>query len=96
MCKVCGNTITGRHDYHQGPYSIRISGGQTNVLFDIRIIDDSKKERNETFNLYIDSFPYYIKAGDILHSTVTIVDDESKCVHIFTNVHTFYVYFIHK
>ena len=82
MCKVCGNTVTGRHDYHQGPYSVKIPGGQTNVSFDIRIIDDSKKERNEKFYLYIDSFPYYIKAGNILRSIVTIVDDESKCVYL--------------
>ena len=89
--KIYSDTVTGNcyrctgYDYIQGRYSARIPRGQTSVSVNVRIIDDNKVEGNETFNLviYSSSLPYYITAGSIDSTTVTIVDDESKYTYIF-------------
>ena len=89
--KIYGNcyTVTGcyrctGYDYIQGTYSARIPRGKTSVSVNVRIIDDNYVERNETFNLAISSssLPYYITAGNIDSTTITIVDNESKYTYI--------------
>ena len=55
-----------------------IPAGQTNVTFDVTIMNDNIVENNETFTLIIrpNSLPDRISTGSIQRTTVTIVDND--------------------
>ena len=68
------------YDYSYGPYYVTVPAGWTSVPFYIRIFDDSRREKNEVFHIYIhaNSLPYNIYSGVVDHATVTIMDDEGE------------------
>jgi len=70
-------------DYDSGPYTVTVPAGQTSVLFNVFIIDDSILEKNEMFSLNIDtvSLPKRVIV-DIPHETtvITIVDNDGKYI----------------
>ena len=72
--------ITVKDDYGSGPYNMTFSAGSRRVVFDVPIIDDTKRESNETFSLIIDdsSLPsrVFTNAFRPREATVTIVDDD--------------------
>ena len=71
------------YDYRYGSYYVTIPAGVTSVPFSIQIFDDSRREADEDFYIYIypDSLPYYIFRGSFDRATVTIVDDDCKDIH---------------
>ena len=66
-------------DYDSGPYSVMIPAGLTTASLNIAITDDNILERNENFDLFINTslLPSQINA-DPDKATVTIVDDDGK------------------
>ena len=68
----------GGIDYNFGPYPVTIFAGETDVQFDVMIIDDDVLEGNETFNLTIDEPLLYIRVVAGNPATVTIVDNDGK------------------
>ena len=72
------------YDYYLGPYYVTIPAGDTNASFIIQIFDDNIVERNETFQLFIDtaSLPHYILADGNDSTTVTIVDDNCEFMYV--------------
>ena len=70
-------TLDGSDYGPGGPYNITIPAGQTNISFDISIIDDHVLEENKVFELIIIP-PTIIELGGPNRTTVTIVDDDGK------------------
>ena len=66
-------------DYDSGPYSVMIPAGLTNASLSIAIINDAVLEKNESFDLSINTLmlPSQVNA-DPDKATVTIVDDDGK------------------
>jgi len=81
---VIAYDITGGGiDYDSGPYTVTFYAGQTIVLFNVFIIDDSILEKNEMFILNIDiaSLPKRVIVDSPREATViTIVDDDGKYI----------------
>ena len=75
--------IGGGIDYNSGPYTVTFAAGETSVVFDIAITDDSIFEDNENFIFIINSssLPSDVNVGNPGQATVTIVDNERK-LHI--------------
>ena len=71
----------GNVDYTSGSYNVIFPAGITSASFDVSIIDDNILESNETFSLNIihHLLPTKVTRGNPKTSTVTIVDDDSKC-----------------
>ena len=67
-------------DYNAGPYSITFPAGTTRASFNVKITDDTLRERNEKFFLSIDqsSLPSDVNIGNYNRTTVTILDNECK------------------
>ena len=69
-------------DYESGPFIVTIPSGETNVPFNISIIDDNIFEANESFNLTINSSS--IHSSSLIYEecklTVTIVDNEGEVI----------------
>jgi len=78
-CDITGRSI----DYDSGPYTVTFLAGQTSVLFNISIIDDSILEGNEIFDLTIDAslLPSRVIVVSPHKATVTIVDNDGKLCH---------------
>ena len=76
----------GGSDYEYGPYTVTISAGEIDTLFDLPVIDDNLLEGNEHFDLFIIPrfLPDRVTRGDLGRTTVTIVDDEGKLTPIYT------------
>ena len=74
--------VTGDKDYGSGPYNVTIHAGVTTVAFAISITDDNKLEENENFGLVINpsSLPSSVIVGNPNQTTVTIVDNDGKCI----------------
>jgi len=74
------NIIGGGVDYNSGPYTVTFPAGQTNAIFNVIITDDSILERNEIFNLTIDSdtLPNRVTVDSLYEATVTIRDNDGK------------------
>ena len=56
----------------------------TSATFDIPLIDDTDYEDNESFTVTVDTsskLPPDVSIGVTNEATVTIVDDDGKCVH---------------
>ena len=76
---------TGDIDYFTGPFSVTFPAGVTSVPFNVTLADDDLVEAFERFTLYIDTnslsknlkriYPYSV--------SVTIVDDDSKLLHLY-------------
>lgn len=62
------------------PYSIEISVGQTNISFNIPIIDDNIFEENENFDIIIipESLPNGFTRHNPGETRITIVDNDGK------------------
>ena len=62
------------------PYIVTFAAGETSVVFDIAISDDSIFEDNENFILVINSssLPSGVNVGNPGQAIVTIVDDDCK------------------
>ena len=69
---------SGVNDYATGPYNVMIPAGQTNVRFDVTIMDDNVVENDENINLAINSnmLPNKITLGIPGRTMVTIVDND--------------------
>jgi len=69
-------------DYPSGPYNVVFPAGQTSALLNVTIHDDSTLESNENFTLIIDPslLPGIVNLGDPNHTTIIIVDDNSKII----------------
>ena len=72
---------TGGVDYNSGPYDVTFPAGETNATFDVTLVNDNLLERNENFTLTINvnSLPRRVATNTIAQTTVTIIDDDSKC-----------------
>ena len=72
------------YDYSHGPYYVTIPAGWTSVPIYIRIFDDSRREKNEMFHVYVhaNSLPYNIHSGVVDHATVTIMDNDGEWLRI--------------
>ena len=70
----------GGVDYDSGPFDITFPAGETLAVFNVSIIDDNIMEGNENFTLSVDpsSLPNSVTIGDPGHTTVIIIDDDSK------------------
>ena len=69
-------------DYQPGPYTVTFSTGVTTATFDVTILNDDRFRGTRRFQLSIDpaSLPDNVTAGNISWATVTIVDDDRKCI----------------
>ena len=67
-------------DYEPGPFNVTIPAGETSVPFNISIIDDNVFERNETFNISVDSssLPSRVLVQPDCVLMITIVDDDGE------------------
>ena len=65
-------------DYENGPYSVDINPGTTEVSFNITIIVDNLYEESEHFTVYVDntSLPSGVICGDSCEATVNITDKD--------------------
>ena len=81
-----------------GPYYVTIPAGWTSVPVYIRIFDDSRREKNEIFHIYIyaNSLPYNINSGVIDHATVTIMDDDCEWLTICTQLNAFAILIMYR
>ena len=72
----------GTDDYMYGVYSVTFPANVTLQLVDITICDDSVLEEDETFSLTIvsNSIPDNVTNGSPDSVTVTIVDNDRKCL----------------
>ena len=70
--------LAGGDDYMPGPYNVSILAGQTHVVFDVSIMNDTTIESNESFTLAIipESLPEQIKIEIPDRTTITIVDND--------------------
>ena len=71
-------------DYDSGPYTVQFNAGDTRVSFNVSVYDDNILERNETFNLLINtsSLPSGVTVDDPGQTTVTIVDNDGKYIYV--------------
>ena len=77
--------LIGRNDdYNSGPYNVTFLAGVTRVPFSVSITDDNVLEDNENFLLSIDFsvLPNNVTVDNISQATVTILDNDGKCVHM--------------
>ena len=65
-------------DYNSGPYNVSFPIGSVVVLFDILINNDNVFERNERFNVHINSVTNGHIVGVPETARVTIMDNDSK------------------
>ena len=74
------NDFVGGSDYTPGLYPVTFSAGETSASFKISITDDDIVERDELFNLIIDtnSLPNDVTVGNPGNSTVTILNDDCE------------------
>ena len=72
--------VTGGDDYVRGPYTVTFPAGVVESSFNVDIIDDTILERNETFELSINSstLPNRVRANDPSKVIVTIMDNDGK------------------
>ena len=66
-------------DYTSGPYTVTFPAGQTTATFNVPITDDMILEGDENFILTINE-TFHVFLGTPSEATVTIVDDDCKCV----------------
>lgn len=71
--------FTGDIDYISGPYSITIPAGETQVKFNVSLIDDDISEVNKNFELVIMSRSLIadLIRGRSNRLRVTIMDDDN-------------------
>ena len=80
---MCCVFYTAGVDYNvtASVFNLIISAGETSSSFNIDIVDDDILENNETFYITIRLLPScLLLALNISASTLTIVDDDGKCV----------------
>ena len=72
--------IGGSIDYNSGPYTVTFPAGVTHISFDTVITNDVILEKNEEFNLIINSssLPTGVSGSHPSLVTVTIVDDDGN------------------
>ena len=78
------NFTDGGVDYDSGIYTITFPAGVTIISFDVPINDDDILESNEDFSINIRSghrLPDGVTLGSIDKATVTILDNEGKCLY---------------
>ena len=82
IIKICFQSYTGGIDYFLGPFSVTFPAGVISVPFNVTLVDDDLVEPYESFTLYIDtsSLPDNVKRVYPYSVSVTIVDDDSKCL----------------
>ena len=61
-----------------GPYNVSIIAGQTHVIFEVSVVDDTLHEGNESFTLEIvpTSLPDKIMIRNPDRTSITIVDND--------------------
>ena len=81
-------------DYNSGLYSVTFTVGKTSVSFDIALTDDNILEKNEFFNLTIDTslLPNGFTVGSPGQAIVTIINNDSKLlIIVLKNVNFLYL-----
>ena len=81
--------LIGDEDYKIPPdqyIEVTFSAGKTRAPFTVDIINDDQLENSETFrvSIFVLSLPYGINLGSTRSTTVTIQDDDSKKLFIYT------------
>lgn len=72
----------GDEDYSAGPYNVTFMMGELQKKFNVLIIDDSVLEGNENVEFIIsENLPGRISRGTF-QTTLTILDDDGKWLHI--------------
>ena len=79
---TCHNLIGG-NDYIKPEGKVKIEAGNFTGQINITIRDDETFEGIETFSVIIDNSQIHSKLDDPYIATVVIVDDESKCIHLY-------------
>jgi len=77
----CLIIATENVDYtYSGQFNVTVPAGETQVVFNISIINDSKNEGAENFTVIISSTNLHpnVSIGSVSNATVSIVDDISK------------------
>ena len=69
-------------DYISGPYEVFFVSGSTDSVLDITIVDDNLLEPVERFNLIIDSLSGDATIGNLDNVTISIIDNDGKCVQL--------------
>ena len=69
-------------DYISGPYEVLFVSGSTDNVLDITIVDDNLLEPEERFNLIIDSLSGDATIGNLDNVTISIIDNDGKCVQL--------------
>ena len=69
-------------DYISGPYEVLFVSGSTDNVLDITIVDDNLLEPVERFNLIIDSLSGDATIGNLDNVTISIIDNDGKCVQL--------------
>ena len=69
-------------DYISGPYEVLFVSGSTDSVLDITIVDDNLLEPVERFNLIIDSLSGDATIGNLDNVTISIIDNDGKCVQL--------------
>ena len=74
--------ILGGSDFTSGPYTVIFPAGETRIGFNVTIIDDDTLEHDENFTLTADllALPGRITIGSSSHTTITILNDDSKLI----------------
>lgn len=69
-------------DYGSGPYTVVFPAGETSIQFNVTITSDDVYERNETFQLTIDSLslPLNVTTAELDQATVIIINDDCKYI----------------
>ena len=72
--------FTETDDYNNTMSAITIPAGVTSIDANpIKLVDDTIVEYNEVFNISL-SYPDYVNDGDYSEVTVTIMDNDCKCI----------------
>lgn len=75
--------MLGGEDYSAGPYSITFMAGEMQKEFSVLINSDSLLEGNEKVEFSISgNLPDKISHGTDFQTTLTIVDDDGKLMHV--------------
>ena len=74
------NLLGGKVDYDSGPYNVLINRGETEVNFDVSIINDKVYEVDELFGLVITTFgfPPGLLRSEPHAANVSIIEDDCE------------------
>ena len=71
------NATTRPHDYSGLPESVTIKAGETRASFTVTAVDDKvSEERDNRFEITLDTLPEGFEKGDVVKATVRLIDND--------------------